>query len=67
MEVGGTDIRVNCIEPGMTQTEIFAEPITSIEHPLEADDVASTIEYVLRQPRHITIPRLMILPSSQSI
>ena len=67
MEVGGTDIRVNCIEPGMTQTEIFAEPITSIERPLEADDVASTIEYVLRQPRHITIPRLMILPSSQSI
>ncbi|MEM7539947.1 MAG: SDR family oxidoreductase [Pseudomonadota bacterium] len=67
MEVGGTDVRVNCIEPGMTQTEIFGEPITSIENPLQPEDIAAVIESVLRQPRHVTIPRLMILPSSQSI
>lgn len=67
MEVGGTDVRVCAIEPGMTQTEIFGEPITSISRPLDPDDVAATIEFVLRQPPHVTIPRLMILPSSQSI
>lgn len=67
MEVGGTDVRVCCIEPGMTQTEIFGEPITSISQPLEPDDVASTIEYVLSQPPHVSVPRLMVLPSSQSI
>lgn len=67
MECAATGVRVCCIEPGMTQTEIFSEPITSIERPLEPEDVARTILFVLASPRHVTIPRLLVLPSAQAI
>lgn len=67
MECADSGVRVCCIEPGMTQTEIFPEPITSISRPLDAADVARTIEFVLASPPHVSIPRLMILPSAQAI
>ena len=66
MECADTGVRVCCIEPGMTQTEIFAEPITSISRPLEPGDVARTILFVLESPPHVSIPRLMVLPSAQA-
>lgn len=67
MECADTGVRVCCIEPGMTQTEIFGEPITSISRPLDPDDVARTIAFVLESPPHVSIPRLMVLPSAQPI
>jgi len=67
MECASSGVRVSCIEPGMTQTEVFAEPITSISRPLDAEDVARTIGFVLAAPAHVTIPRLMVLPSCQAI
>lgn len=60
-------VRVSCIEPGMTQTEIFAEPITSIPRALDPDDVAEMIAFVLAVPEHVAIPRLMVLPSCEAI
>jgi NADP-dependent 3-hydroxy acid dehydrogenase YdfG len=67
MECAGTGVRVSCIEPGMTQTEIFAEPITSIPRALDPDDVAQMIAFVLAVPDHVVIPRLMVLPGCQAI
>lgn len=67
MECAGTGVRLSCIEPGMTQTEIFGEPITSIERPLDPEDVARVIAFVLECPAHVSIPRLMVLPSAQPI
>lgn len=67
MECAGSGVRVSCIEPGMTQTEIFSEPITSIARALEPTDVAHTIGFVLSTPDHVIIPRLMVLPSCQPI
>ena len=67
MEFAGSGVRVSCIEPGMTNTEIFPEPITSIPAPLEPEDIADAIIYVLSMPSRVIIPRLMILPSSQAI
>lgn len=67
MEVADSGVRVCSIEPGMTQTELFPEPITSISRPLDPADVARTIVFVLRSPPHVSIPRLLILPSAQAI
>ncbi|MGR8918277.1 MAG: SDR family oxidoreductase [Gammaproteobacteria bacterium] len=67
MECAGTGVRVSAIEPGMTQTEIFSEPITSIPRALDPEDVARTIRFVLESPAHVSIPRLMVLPSCQPI
>jgi NADP-dependent 3-hydroxy acid dehydrogenase YdfG len=60
-------IRVSSIEPGMTQTELFSEPITSIPRALDADDIARVVEFILRSPRHVSVSRLMVLPSCQPI
>ena len=67
MELADTGVRVGCVEPGMTDTELFPDPITSIDKPLEAVDVAHAILYMLCAPPHVNIPRLMILPSCQPI
>ena len=67
MELADTGARVSCIEPGMTQTEIFGEPITSIRKPLDPEDVARVVGFILESPAHVSIPRVMILPSCQAI
>lgn len=67
MECAGTGVRVSCIEPGMTQTELFPEPITSIERALDPEDVAQMIAFVLQVPAHVSIPKLLVLPSCQAI
>ena len=67
MEFAGTGVRVGCIEPGMTDTELFPDPITSIDEPLQAEDVTQAILFMLTTPARVNIPRLMILPSCQPI
>lgn len=67
MEGHAHGVRVSCIEPGMTQTELFAEPITSIPRALDPEDIARAIVFVLASPMHVAIPRMMVLPSCQSI
>lgn len=60
-------VRVSCIEPGMTKTEIFPTPITSIARPLDPEDIADAVVYILASPAHVAVPRLMVLPSCQPI
>jgi len=60
-------VRVSCVEPGMTQTELFDEPITSISRPLDPEDIARSIQFILASPPHVSIPKVMILPSCQPI
>ena len=67
MEGATSGVRVSCIEPGMTQTELFKEPITSIPKALDADDIARAVGFILERPPHVAIPRLMVLPSCQAI
>ncbi len=60
-------VRVTCIEPGMTKTEIFATPITSIPRPLDPEDIADAVVYIIASPAHVTVPRMMVLPACQPI
>jgi NADP-dependent 3-hydroxy acid dehydrogenase YdfG len=73
MELSGTDIQVSCIEPGLVLTELHdhweVHPTKSlnIPHPLTAEDIARAVRWMLEQPPHVRIPRLMMIPGEQGL
>lgn len=73
LELAKTDIRVSCIEPGLVATELHQRwpvpPAQSmgIQSPLTGEDIARCIRFILEQPAHVRIPRLMILPGEHEI
>jgi NADP-dependent 3-hydroxy acid dehydrogenase YdfG len=73
MEVAGSDIGVSVIQPGLTATELhdgFAQhprDVLGITQPLDPEDVARCVRFVLEQPAHVRIPVLMVLPREQAM
>ena len=73
MELTGTNIQVSCIEPGLVMTELHKDykvhPKDSmgIHNPLTVDNIVDAVKYIMSQPEHVRIPRLMILPKDHNI
>ena len=73
MELSGTDVSVCCVEPGLVLTELHdaweVHPRESlgIDPPLAPEDVARSVKFVLEQPPHVRIPRVMVLPGAHKI
>ncbi|MEB3182561.1 MAG: SDR family oxidoreductase [Nostocaceae cyanobacterium] len=73
MELAGTGIKVSCIEPGLVMTELHQDwqvhpsEMMNISHPLQPEDVAQCVRFLLEQPAHIQLPKLMILPDDHAI
>lgn len=73
MEVAGTSVRVTCIEPGLTMTELHRNlpehpaKQMNIIRPLQPEDIARCVRFVLTQPEHVRIPKIMILPGEHQI
>ena len=73
MELAGSGIRVSVIEPGLVRTDLHRdysvrpEVVQGVAEPLVPDDVARAIVFALEQPRAVLIPRIMVLPSSQTV
>ncbi|MGQ9599121.1 MAG: SDR family oxidoreductase [Anaerolineae bacterium] len=60
-------IRVSCISPGATDTDLAKATWSPPDDPYRAlflrpEDVAGAVLFVVGQPQHVTIPRLNILP-----
>ncbi|MBO9731549.1 MAG: SDR family oxidoreductase [Chitinophaga sp.] len=73
MELTGSNIQVSCIEPGLVMTELHKDwnvhpkEGMGIHEPLTTDDIVGTVRFIMQQPAHVRIPRLMILPKDHNI
>lgn len=70
-EVYDHHIRVTVIEPGIVETEFIDRiPPQALERfrgvtPLQAEDVARTILWALRQPPHVDVFEVVVRPTNQ--
>ena len=73
MELAGTNIKISCIEPGLVMTELHKDwkvhpkESMNIHEPLTVENIVDTVKYIISQPEHVRIPRLMILPKDHII
>ena len=74
IDLGGTNIRVSNVEPGIAETE-FAHVRLGDEKgaamyngitPLTANDVAEAVVWCLDRPPHVNIQELLIVPIAQT-
>jgi 3-hydroxy acid dehydrogenase/malonic semialdehyde reductase len=72
----GHHVRVTDIEPGLAHTEISLvrfegdreaaeRPYRAIE-PLTAEDIAEAVLWAVRQPRHVNVNRIELMPVMQA-
>ncbi|MQA83356.1 MAG: SDR family NAD(P)-dependent oxidoreductase [Streptosporangiales bacterium] len=74
-EVTGRHVRVSLIEPGRVRTELQSHNRPEVQEqlrnrfgdiePLEADDIADTIVYVITRPRHVALNEVLVRPTEQ--
>jgi len=73
MELAGSDVKVSCVEPGVVMTELHADwaehptKMFGIKAPLVPEDIARCVRFILEQPGHVRIPRMMVLPGEHAI
>lgn len=73
MELAGTGVGVYAVEPGLVMTELHDHWDThpkdnlGMKHPLQPEDIANAIAFVLQQPAHVRIPKIMVLPGEHAI
>lgn len=71
----GTGIKITNIEPGAAETEFsivrfkdkqMADDYYKNWRPLKAEDIANTIDWVVKQPEHVNIENIEIMPVDQT-
>jgi NADP-dependent 3-hydroxy acid dehydrogenase YdfG len=73
LELAGTGIQVSCIQPGLVITELHKDwPVHptetfNIKAPLVPEDIARGIRFVLEQPPHVRVSKMMILPEESPL
>ena len=73
LELAGTNIGVGVIEPGTVATGLFDhwtdEQKQFIESggALKPKDIARCVRFMLEQPPHVLVPRLLVVPAAQPI
>lgn len=74
-ETAGKNIRIMQISPGMVNTEFSkvrfkgdqktADTVYAGMTPLEAEDIARMMTFMLEQPRHVVIDEIITMPTDQ--
>ncbi len=73
IELARTRIGVACIEPGLVQTELHRQwPVPpaqslNIPKPLQPEDIARVVRFILELPNHVRLPRILAVPADQDI
>jgi NADP-dependent 3-hydroxy acid dehydrogenase YdfG len=73
-EVTQRHVRVSLVEPGAVDTELthhlrpeIREQLMSgrADEPLQSQDIADAIAYVVTRPRHVAINEVLVRPTEQ--
>ena len=73
LELAKTNIGVAVIEPGLVKTELHRDwqiqPAQSmnIPRPLQPEDIARVVRFILEQPDHVRLPRILAVPADQEL
>lgn len=73
LELSDTDIKISCIAPGLVLTELHDDwevhpvDLLDIREPLSSEDIVETARFIMNQPDHVRIPRVLILPKGQKL
>ena len=75
LDLYGTNVRVSSIDPGLVETEFSevrfwgdserAEKVYEGYRPLQAEDIADAVCYVVSAPDHVNILEMLVLPTDQ--
>jgi serine 3-dehydrogenase len=73
-DLHGTGVRVTSIEPGMVETEFTlvrtgsqdaSDKLYAGVHPMTAEDIAHTIQWIAELPSHLNVNRIELMPVNQ--
>jgi len=73
IELARSAIKVSCVAPGLVNTELHRDQLVhpsvsrNVTRPLTPQDVAEAIVWVMRQPAHVNVPQLVVLPQDHPI
>lgn len=73
LELSDTNIKISCIAPGLVLTELHDDwevhpvDLLDIREPLTGEDIVETARFIMNQPDHVRIPRVLILPRGQKL
>lgn len=70
IELAGTGVKVGTVAPGSTESEMFERMMAGAPgggpEPLQPEDVAAAIRFMLEQPDRANVARLAIFPQSEA-
>ncbi len=73
MELAKTKIGVATIEPGLVKTDLHRDwqvqpaQAMNIPRPLQPEDIARVVRFILEQPDHVRLPRILAVPADQEL
>lgn len=73
MELAGTGIKVASVAPGTVDTGLYDnwtqenKDYISSGGVLQPEDIARSIRFILEQPDHVLIPRMLVVPTNQPV
>lgn len=73
MQAAGTGVRVCSLEPGLVETHlqdhfpVHPRDMLNIQTPVLPADIGRVIRFMLEQPDHVMIPRILVMPSEQGM
>lgn len=73
MQAAGTGVRVCALEPGLVDTHlqdhfpVHPKDQLGIKALVQPADISRAIRFVLEQPDHVAIPRILVMPEEQGM
>ncbi len=73
MQAAGTGVRVCALEPGLVETHlqdhfpVHPKDMLDIKALVQPADIGRAIRFMLEQPDHVAIPRILVMPTDQGM